>query len=469
VSPASPRGGRGPFDLAPPALGPFADLPHLHRLRFVAQRPEPERFWVRHAPRGWEGPARPWLDLAAGHLGRLGRGGPEIAPPAGEAPARRALGAVEPARGLPAEAAEADCRASDEARSGAAGGEGPALDGAPGEVLRAEWPELCTIPFDDLVYLPPVPPHVAAERDALARLVLAGGAPVLVQLLPGDLTTLADPRTKEPDAPGLVFVVDLLATLLDGGLAGARAVPMPARAAAAAWPLVPGLTDDRDVWEAGCRTLAAAGLHVVQAMVPALAPGDRRRLAEEAHLGEDRAQEAFEALFHRPPHLPHSPHPAHSRQAPNASGSPDPPPPPDLERELARLAWRHGLAPFLRRPAPRPPLHGAGNRRAAGLLALVAELWLRVGRPVEQAQSLFRAVRWLDDTSYDIEALCREGNLAVLTALDPLARQIVADAAGPSDPPLLAELLAEYLAPNSRRPLPPGGREGERGDTGEIR
>ncbi len=438
--------------VAPQALRPFADLPHLHRLRFVAQRPEAERFWIRHAPRGWEGPARPWLDLAAGHLGRLGRGGPEIAPPAGEAPAGGAMGAMAPASGLPAEAAEAGCRTSGGARPGAAGAEGVALDGGPGEVRGAGWPEAGTVPFDDLVYLPPVPLHMAAERDALARLVLAGGAPVLVQLLPGDPTTLADPWAKEPDAPGLVFVVDLLATLLEGGLAGPRAVPMPARATAAAWPLVPGLTDDKDVWEAGCQTLAAAGLHVVQAVVPALAPGDRRRLAEEAHLGEDRAQEVFEALFHRPPHLPHSPHPAHSRQAPNASGPPDPPRPPDLERELARLAWRHGLVPFLRRPAPHPPLHGGGNRRAAGLLALVAELWLRVGRPVEQAQSLFRAVRWLDDTSYDIEALRREGNLAVLTALDPLARQIVADAAGPSDPPLLSDLLAEYLAPDAAGP-----------------
>ena len=44
-------------------------------LRFAAQWPEPGHLWIRYAPRGWEGPERPWLDLAAGRLGRNGRAG----------------------------------------------------------------------------------------------------------------------------------------------------------------------------------------------------------------------------------------------------------------------------------------------------------------------------------------------------------------------------------------------------------
>ena len=96
---------------------------------------------------------------------------------------------------------------------------------------------------------------------------------------------------------------------------------------------------------------------------------------------------------------------------------------------------------------PRPPLPRAENRRVAGLLALAAELWLRLGRPVERAQALFRAARWLDATAYDIDALRREGNLAVVNALDPLARRVVAEAAGGGEPPLLGELMAEYLGP----------------------
>src|SRR6202035_2414714 len=166
-----------------------------------------------------------------------------------------------------------------------------------------------------------------------------------------------------------------------------------------------------------CERLAASGRGCRQALAPAFGPGDRRRLAQGTREG------AFEALFHR--------------------GHREPP----SERDFARIAHRHGLAPFLPRPLPRPPWPRVENRRIAGRLALAAELWLRLGRPVEQAQSLFRAARWLDATPYDVDALRREGNLAVVTALDTLARHIVAEAAGGGEPALLGELLAEYLGP----------------------
>jgi hypothetical protein len=316
-------------------------------LRLAMRLPEPGHCWIRYAPRSWEGPERPWLDLGSGRIGRSGAGPLHPGLP---------LGDFEP-------------------------------------------------PIDDLLVLPPVPARLAAARDALARRALAGGAPVLVQLLPGDETSLA-----AASGDGAVLVVDLLAALLAGELE--RLPALPAQAAAAVWPLLPGISDDPGLWERGCRQLAAAGLVRLQAMVPALGPGDRRRLA--AGLGEG----AFEALFHRQP---------------------------PAERELARAAHRHGLAPFLPRPLPRPPLLRAGNRRIAGLLALAAELWLRVGRPVGQAQALFRAARWLDSTAYDVDALSREGNLGVVTALDPLARRAVIEATGGGDPALVAELLAEYL------------------------
>jgi hypothetical protein len=381
----------------PPAGDGDVGLPRL-----AARLPEPGHLWIRHAPRVWQGPERPWLDLAAGRLGR--NSGRE---PAGDA----------------------------------------ALPGAPP---------------DDLLYLPPVPARLAGWRDGLAARALAGGAPVLLQLLPGDETGL-------PPGGGAVVVIDLLADLLDGGGELATAWPWASRApiaaanglgvvggadvvgaetggeggatggisgagpaaiaggAVAVWPLVPGITDDPERWERSCARLAGAGFSVLQALVPALGPGDRRRLAQRlVGPGEGKA---FEALFHRQNREPSS------------------------ERELARVAHRHGLAPFLPRPLPqpalpplpRPPLPRAENRRLAGLLALAGELWLRLGRPVEQAQALFRAARWLDGTTYDVAALCREGNLAVVTALDPLARRAVAEAAAGGEPALLVELMAEYL------------------------
>jgi hypothetical protein len=327
-------------------------------------------------PRSWEGPARPWLDLAAGRLGRNGRQAPAVA----------------------------------------------------GSAHGAGWsPEDAGPPIDDLLYLPPVPERLAASRDELARRVLAGGAPVLVQLLPGDGTSLTA-------AEGAVLVLDLLPVLLAGEMERALAAAgeteppprtgnasppwtlPPAGVTAAVWPLLPGISDDPGLWARGCDRLAAAGVVHLQALAPALGAGDRRRLAEGLAAGP--GEEVFAALFHRQP---------------------------PAERELARAAHRHGLAPFLPRPLPRPPLLRAGNRRIAGLLALAAELWLRAGRPVGQAHGLFRAARWLDATAYDVDALSREGNLAVVTALDPLARRLVGEAASGGEPELIGELLAEYL------------------------
>jgi hypothetical protein len=88
---------------------------------------------------------------------------------------------------------------------------------------------------------------------------------------------------------------------------------------------------------------------------------------------------------------------------------------------------------------------GAGNRRIGAALALAAELWLRMGHPVETGQALYRDARWADRSSYDLEALTREGNLGVLP-LDPLSREIVAECAEEEESERLARLLAEYLA-----------------------
>jgi len=433
-------------------------------LRLASRLPEPGHLWIRFAPRVWEGPDRPWLDLATGRLGRSNRPSAALGAAPGQAPAM--TGVSGPAAVIPRPDGPP-------ARGAGAGGDGDRL--GLGDLLG-----LAAAPLDDLLYLPPVPERLAAWRDAVAERALAGGTPVLVQLLPGDQTRL--PRAPAPGEQGAVVVLDLLAALLPGGFlheaaearaaelveaaepagssgaaagAAARAgVPAPTEGAdaagaasgvivpasagpvmvacsgadadaagalglagfgAAVWPLLPGITDDPGLWERACERLAASGLRCLQALVPAFGAGDRRRLAQGLQEG------AFEALFHR----------RHR----------EPPP----ERDFARTAHRHGLAPFLPRPLPRPPLLRAENRRIAGLLALAAELWLRLGRPVEQAQSLFRAARWLDATSYDVDALNREGNLAVVTALDPLARRAVAEASGGGEPALVGELLAEYL------------------------
>ena len=261
-------------------------------------------------------------------------------------------------------------------------------------------------PLDDVLYLPPVLSRRAAARDKLASSRLVDGTPVVIQLFPGD-------ESAVPAVSGVAFVFDLLPALLARDLERLDQVPP---GASAVWALIPGLTDDPGLWEEGCARLAAAGAHCVQAVAPAISPSDRRRLAERWGK-EENAEELFAALFHR-----------------------EPPP----ERDFARMAWRHGLAPFLQRPLPRPPVLRIENRRLGGTLALIAELWLRLGRSEEQGQAFFRAARWIDATQYDVEAVADEGNLAVLP-LDPASRDAVAEMVATGDVALRNELLMEYV------------------------
>lgn len=261
-------------------------------------------------------------------------------------------------------------------------------------------------PLDDLVYLPPV--LDPEERDRQALRLLASGTPVLVQLPPG--------ASSPAVAAGAVPVYDLLAPLLARDLDALSSLPPEA---AAVWPLVPGLTADPALWEEGCRRLAATGPRTVQALVLQLPPEARRRLVERS------GESAFEALFHGAP---------------------------PSERDFARLAHRFGLAPFLPRPLPRPPFRasGTGNRQLAAQLALAAELWLRLGRPEEPGQALFRAARGADQTAYDLRALARDGHLGVLAWLDAPSRSLLGEALRGDRPALVAELLAEYLDEGGR-------------------
>jgi hypothetical protein len=275
--------------------------------------------------------------------------------------------------------------------------------GAPRPALES----LSDTPLDDVLYIPPVPAKRGAARDELATARLVDGTPVLVQLFPGE-------EPKIPPVQGVTFVFDLLAVLMDGDLG--RLDRLLPTGASVVWPLIPGLTDDPSLWDEGCRRLAMAGARCAQALAPVLSPADRHRVLEEL----ESRDELFDALFHR-----------------------EPPP----ERDFARVAHRHGLDPFLARPLPRAPIVGRENRRIGEVLALIAELWLRLGRPVEQGQAFYRSARWVDETTYDLDALAHEGNLAVIKAFDERSVAAVAEVAETGESELLAELLAEYVAP----------------------
>lgn len=265
---------------------------------------------------------------------------------------------------------------------------------------------LAANPLDDVLYIPPVPAKRGPARDELATARLMDGTPLVVQLFPGE-------EPKIPPVQGVTFVFDLLAVLMDGDLGKLDRLPA---GSSAVWPLIPGLTDDPSLWDEGCRRLALSGARCAQALAPALTPPDRHRILDEV----ESRDELFDALFHR-----------------------EPPP----ERDFARAAHRHGLDPFLARPLPRAPIVGRENRRIGEVLALIAELCQRLDRAVEQGQAFYRAARWVDETTYDLEALAHEGNLAVIKAFDERSLAVVAEVVETGESELLAELLAEYVAP----------------------
>ncbi|MCB1054728.1 MAG: hypothetical protein KDD11_04360 [Acidobacteria bacterium] len=253
--------------------------------------------------------------------------------------------------------------------------------------------------LDDVLYLPPAGRLARGGRDALIARHAARGTPVLVQIL-----------VPEPAPAVRKAVFDPLPVLLDGDLEALSKVPA---GAVVVWPLIAGLTDGDEVVDEGLSRLAEAGVSVLQALTLQLSPGERRRLAEGA---ED---EAFHALFHRPP---------------------------PSERAFARRAYQgHGFAPFVSRPLPTEPLRGASNREVAGLLARAGDLCLRLAQPQGRSQGYFRAARWIDATEYDVAALAREGNLGVVGHVDDASRELVEEWLETGASSLVDELTTEYL------------------------
>ncbi len=284
--------------------------------------------------------------------------------------------------------------------------EGPWTDLANGRLGAFQGPPAPLFPaveagkVDGLFYLPTVDGFLAGERDRLAVELAEAGTPVLVELRPGE-----DPPAAEAEV-----IYDLAAALLEGDLGRLAALPA---GAFAVWPLIAGLTDRPEAWEEGCALLAAAGVCGVQPLVVDLDPVVRRCLAEER---DDEA--LFDALFHGQP---------------------------PSEREFSQVAAGHGLAAFLPRPPTGVSPRQVRNRLLAADLALAGELWLRLGRSESQGQALLHAARGADKTSYDLAALARDRNLALMTFLDRASVEVVTERVGEGCSTLLESLLDEYL------------------------
>jgi hypothetical protein len=301
---------------------------------------EPSRFWIAYSPRSWRSCNRPFTDLANMRLGGFGRSHSE-----------------------------------------------------------RDLPDLETDDVEDLLYLPPVDPDLAAARDDLARKLLDQGVALLVQLRPGEKT----------EVKGVTIVFDLIEPLLRGEVQQINELEAGSQVV---WPLISGLTDHPESWEEGLELLRSRQVGVVQALVPELSPPVRRQLAERY------GDQAFDALFH--------------------GDTPS-------ERRFAQAVSALGLGIFINRPLTGLSLRQQSNRQIAAKLALAGELWHRMEKPIAAGQGLLRAARGAESSQHDLAALVRENNLKVMDWLDvpsfDMIRQLVRD-----DRSSLLEILsAEYL------------------------
>lgn len=266
----------------------------------------------------------------------------------------------------------------------------------------------------DVALVPPIRKDRTREKANLVVDLVAARIPILDQF--GTLDA-------ETPAVGATLVADLLSALLEGNAALVDELPEQA------WivvPLLPGLSSEASWWDELLRRAASRRPLAVVGVAPELSPLDRRKLVE--CLGEDK----FEAVHH-------------SLTEEGAGRR--------LERAFAGAVARAGLPAFLERPAAELPPRLARNRVLATALAECGELWLRVGRSEAEGAALLAAARHFESAAVaglDLAALSREGNLAHLGFLSPLALQVVATVAGATtlmaSPPLLVELRAEYVA-----------------------
>jgi hypothetical protein len=273
----------------------------------------------------------------------------------------------------------------------------------PGEEVDLRLPEAPEVdPGGGRVHLPPAPPELAGDKARL-RGALAAGANVWRHEEAGS--------APAEDAPG-ELLLDWTARLLGLGDAAATG---PAGATILV-PLLPGMAGVDTGFSELLAAIAGSRPAAVVGRAPELTPVDRRRLAE---LGDESR---FGTIHH------------------GAAPS---------ERDFARAVAAAGFSPF-----PPAPVFGRSrrerNRAAAGHLAEAAELWLGLGRSEAVGQELLAASRRLDSLPQDVEALAREGNLAVLAWLPAEGARCLVEWARGEGERGLAALRSAYLERDGR-------------------
>lgn len=260
--------------------------------------------------------------------------------------------------------------------------------------------------LDDLLYLPAIAAGHEAARDRLIRIARREGVPVLVQRTLSQVCS--SPSDESED--GVEWVVDPLASLLDGRLQDLERLPAGSRLLL---PLIQGFTGTSEEWLPILDALCASAAVAVYPLPIELDGRQRRWLGERT-----TSEVAYRALYHGPR--------------------------PDC-RPFARAAADRGLETLAGRPTVAGNERERTTRLAVAELDLIAELWLAIGRSPATAQSFFRAARKLEEGSFDLVGLRRDGNLRVLEWLVGEPGEVVEKVLAGTESRLLGELRCEYL------------------------
>jgi hypothetical protein len=120
--------------------------------------------------------------------------------------------------------------------------------------------------------------------------------------------------------------------------------------------------------------------------------------------------------------------------------------PPDV-RGFSRWANEAGLEAFVERPVCGRSGRGLKNRNIATRLHLIGELIQRTGGSVDESLAFYRAGRWADRATLDIEDLIRSGNIGLVPEIGNESAREIEMFVNRLESPRLSKLEREYLGP----------------------
>ena len=248
-----------------------------------------------------------------------------------------------------------------------------------------------------VVYAPPVP---AAAVDVRARALnqwRQAGVQLVVQVIAGESGPSPEADLTLWDPTNLI------------AMGKAMSLPNPPPGVWVIWPLMPDVSDgqalDRFVDRPSVRSIAG-----IVPLAPRLSAQFKRKLVDGYGAG------VFEALHHG--------------AKPNVAAA-------------ARTIHQHHI--FYQPVRPRRTHESDFHGNACSTLGCLGDLLIRLGEE-ERGQRILRAVRWLEQSPWDLNVIIRDGHLPVIEQLGGETETVLQELSESGASALLASIREKYLA-----------------------